>query len=399
MSVLNFINSSILFFYLYSVMQKSKKYLGIAALLVVVFFMLPNHVKMGLIHNFSDVDDYKLFDKHVIAKSTASVPWKFSDTYNKKIPSKELLDFFEARKTCAYIVIKDGKIVYERYAEDYDKETISGSFSMAKTVNAMLIGKLIELGKITSLDDDVKKYVPELTQIPAGKLTIKQVITMSGNIDWTESYQNIFSLTAESYYGDDLDKLMGKLKLRDDNQQGKLYEYQSCCTQILGYIIKNVTKKSVAENANEYLWQPLGAESDAIWSTDKNGVEKSFCCMNATARDFARLGQLVLQQGKWDSIQVLNSDFIKSMTTPATYLKDEKGNSCDWYGYQTWMINYKDHQIPYFRGVLGQFIFVIPTENTVIVRLGKKIKRDPDDPHYQNDDIRNYIEAGFQVIK
>ena len=148
-------------------MQKSKKYLGIAALLVVVFFMLPKHVKMGLIHNFSDVDDYKLFDKHVIAKSTASVPWKFSDTYNKKTPSKELLDFFEARKTCAYLVIKDGKIVYERYAEDYDKETISGSFSMAKTVNAMLIGKLIELGKITSLDDDVKKYVPELTQIPA----------------------------------------------------------------------------------------------------------------------------------------------------------------------------------------------------------------------------------------
>ena len=239
MSVLNFINSSILFFYLYSVMQKSKKYLGIAALLVVVFFMLPKHVKMGLIHNFSDVDDYKLFDKHVIAKSTASVPWKFSDTYNKKTPSKELLDFFEARKTCAYLVIKDGKIVYERYAEDYDKETISGSFSMAKTVNAMLIGKLIELGKITSLDDDVKKYVPELTQIPAGKLTIKQVITMSGNIDWTESYQNIFSLTAESYYGDDLDKLMGKLKLRDDHLQGKLYEYQSCCTQILGYIIKN----------------------------------------------------------------------------------------------------------------------------------------------------------------
>jgi hypothetical protein len=79
-------------------MQKSKKYLGIIALLVVVFFVLPKHVKMGLIHNFSDVDDYKLFDKHVIAKSTASVPWKFSDTYNKKTPSKELLDFLKHAK-------------------------------------------------------------------------------------------------------------------------------------------------------------------------------------------------------------------------------------------------------------------------------------------------------------
>lgn len=75
----------------------------------------------------------------------------------------------------------NGKLLYERYAQDYDKETISGSFSMAKTVNALLIGKLLEQGKITSLDDDVKKYVPELTQIPAGKLKIKDVITMSGN--------------------------------------------------------------------------------------------------------------------------------------------------------------------------------------------------------------------------
>lgn len=379
-------------------MQKSKKYLSVIALLVIVYFITPKHVQMGLIHNFSDVDDYKLFDKNTVQKSTTPLAWQLSENYNNVKPSDSLLSFFKERQTCAYLVIKDGKILFENYWEEYGKETISGSFSMAKTVNAMLIGKLIELGKITSLDDDVKKYVPELTQIPSGKLTIKQVITMSGNIDWTESYQNIFSMTAESYYGNDLNKLMGKLKLREDGQQGKLYEYQSCCTQILGYIIKNVTKKSIAENAREYLWQPLGAESDAIWSTDKNGMEKSFCCLNATARDFARLGQMVLQKGRWDSVQVIDSSFISAMTTPATYLKDEKGNSCDWYGYQMWMINYKGHQIPYFRGVLGQFIFVIPDENTVIVRLGKKVKRDPDDPHYQNDDIRNYIEAGLQVI-
>jgi len=380
-------------------MQKIKKPLIAIVVVAIIYFVLPGFVQKGLKYNFADVDDYKIFEKHTISKSGTPKPWQIAEGYNKKAPSAELLNMFDERQTCAYLVIKDGKLLYERYAQDYDKETISGSFSMAKTVNALLIGKLLEQGKITSLDDDVKKYVPELTQIPAGKLKIKDVITMSGNIDWTESYMNIFSLTAASYYGDNLNDLMAKLKLRDDNQQGKLYEYQSCCTQILGYIIKNVTKKSLAENANEYLWQPLGAESDAIWSTDKNGMEKSFCCINATARDFARLGQMVLQHGKWDSVQVIDSNYIKAMTTPASYLKDEKGNTCDWYGYQTWMINYKGHQIPYFRGILGQFIFVVPDENMVIVRLGKKIKRDPDDPKYQNDDIRNYIEAGLQVIK
>jgi CubicO group peptidase (beta-lactamase class C family) len=379
-------------------MQKNNKLLSVIALLTITYFITPKHVQMGLVHNFANVDDYKLFSHHIIKQSAQASPWTLSESYNKKEPSKEMLDFFDERQTCAYLVIKDGKLLYERYAQEYDKTTLSGSFSMAKTVNALLIGKLIEQGKV-SLNDDVKKHVPELTKIPEGKLKVSDVLTMSADIDWNESYWNIFSMTAESYYGNNLDKLMGKLKLRKDNQQGKLFEYQSCCTQILGYIIKNVTKRSVAENAQEYLWEPLGAESDALWSTDKNGIEKSFCCINATARDFARLGQMVLQQGRWNGVQVIDSSYIASMTTPASYLKDARGFTCDWYGYQTWMINYKNHQIPYFRGILGQFIFVVPDQNAVIVRLGKKIKKDPDDPHMQNDDIRNYIEAGLQILQ
>ena len=368
-------------------------------LLVGVYFLLPYHVQMGLKYNFANVNDYQLFENHTIKKSDHPIEWINANGYNAKSPSPDLLKFFDDRKTCAYLVLQDGKTVYERYAEEYNKETISGSFSMAKTVNALLIGKLLELGKIKSLDDDVKQYVPQLTKIPSGKLTIKDVLTMSADIDWDESYWNIFSLTAESYYGNDLNKLMGKLELRKGNLQGKEWEYQSCCTQILGYIIKNVTKKTIAENATEYLWQPLGAESDALWSTDKNGIEKSFCCINATARDFARLGQLVLQHGKWNSVQLIDSAYLNNMTTSASYLKDNKDRVCDWYGYQMWRINYKGHQIPYFRGILGQFIFVIPDKNIVIVRLGKKIKRNLTDPHYQNDDIRNYIEAGLQVAQ
>lgn len=379
-------------------MQSIKKIFLAVLVFAIIYFLLPYHVQMGLKHNFANVDDYKLFSEHKLNKSSSPKAWLLSDNYNKKAPSQELLDFFNERKTCAFLVIQDGKIVYEHYMQNYTKETISGSFSMAKTVNALLIGKLIELGKIQSLEDDVKKYVPELTQIPSGKLTIKEVITMSADIDWHESYWNIFSMTAESYYGNDLDKLMGKLTLRDGNQQGKLWEYQSCCTQILGYVIRNVTKESVAENANEYLWQPLGAESDALWSTDKNGMEKSFCCLNATARDFAKLGQMVLQNGKWDSTQIIAADFIKALTTPASYLKDVNNHTVDWYGYQTWMINYENHQIPYFRGILGQFIFVMPDKNAVIVRLGKKIEKDDADPKYQNEDIRNYIKAGLEVL-
>jgi CubicO group peptidase (beta-lactamase class C family) len=379
-------------------MKKIKKLLIAIIVLAVIYLVLPKHVQMGLVHNFADVDDYKMFDKHYIKKSTSPIAWQTSENYNKFKASDDVQQFFNDRKTCAYLVIKDGKILYENYMQDYNKETISGSFSMAKTINALLIGKLIEQGKITSINDDVKKYVPELTQIPDGKLTIKDAIMMSAQLDWSESYWNIFSLTAESYYGDDLDKLMSKLKLRDKNEQGKIWEYQSSNTQILGYIIKNVTKKSLAENANQYLWQPLGAESDALWSTDKKGMEKSFCCVNATARDFAKLGQMVLQHGKFNNQQLFDSAWIARMASPDTELKTADGRTVDWYGYQMWMINYKGHQIPYFRGILGQFIFVIPDENAVVVRLGKKIKRENVDVHEQNDDIKKYVEIGLQVL-
>ena len=87
------------------------------------------------------------------------------------------------------------------------------------------------------------------------------------------------------------------------------------------------------------------------------------------------------------------------MTAVDTQLKDVRGNAVDWYGYQMWRINYEGHEIPYFRGILGQFIFIIPDKNAVVVRLGKKIKRDPDGPKYQNNDIKNYIKFGLELLK
>ncbi len=376
-----------------------KKFAVFILALLAFYILAPKFVKRGLVHNFANVDDYKLFKSNSLNKSATPIPWTNDALYNTVQPSSELLDFFKKRKTCAFLVIKDGKVKYEKYDENYTEETISGSFSMAKTVNALLIGKLIEEGKIKSINDDVKLYVPELTQVPAGKLTIKEVLTMSANFKWSESYWNIFSLTAESYYGKDLKKLMGKLSLKEDGSRGKLWDYQSCCTQILGFIIKNTSGKSITDYANEKLWQPIGAENDALWSTDdETGTEKSFCCINATARDFAKLGYLVLNHGKVNGKQIIDSVWISQMTKPATNLKMGV-NSCDWYGYQMWVVDYKGQQIPYFRGILGQFIFVLPKDNAVIVRLGKIIKKDEQDPHQQNQDIRNYIEAGLQVIK
>lgn len=377
-----------------------KLVLVLAVIYALALFFGPKHVSNGLKYWFSNVDDYKLFTNNTITKSSQPIAWKKSADYNQKQISKEDEAFITSRQTGAYLVIQNGEIIHEEYHEDYNEQTISASFSVAKTVNAMLIGKLIEDGKISSITDDVKKYVPELTQIPDGQLTIKDVITMSASLDWKESYWNIFSLTAESYYGEDLNQLMSKLKIRSNEKPGTIWEYQSACTQILGYIIKNASGQTVSSYAHEQIWQPLGMENDALWSTDKkDGIEKTFCCINATARDFAKLGYFMLNKGKVDSTQIINEAWITQMMTPATYLKTADGRTCDWYGYQTWIINYDGLNVPYFRGVHGQLIYVVPDKNAVIVRIGKKIVKKNIDAHEQNDDIKNYLRIGLGLLR
>lgn len=363
---------------------------------VVLVLILPYHTLKVARHNFANVDDYKIFTNNVIQKSSNAQPWKIGENYNQKSPDEEVLDFMDKRKTCAFLVIQNDEIIYERYGQNYDESTITGSFSMAKSVVSLLIGRLLDEGKIKSLDDQIIDYIPELNKEKMANVTIKDLLTMSAGIDFTESYWNPFTMTSEIYYGKNLNGTLPRLKLK--TEPGIIWEYQSISTQLLGYIVKNVSGKSLAEYSREVIWEPVGAENDILWSTDhKNGMEKAFCCINATARDFARLGKLVLQNGKWNSTQIISESYIKEMTTPAGYLNRFDNKQCTWYGYQIWMIEKDGIRIPYFRGILGQLIYVIPEKNAVIVRLGKKISNKSNDTEHHLDDYE-YLNAGWSLL-
>jgi CubicO group peptidase (beta-lactamase class C family) len=159
------------------------------------------------------------------------------------------------------------------------------------------------------------------------------------------------------------------------------------------------TGKSVTQYATEKLWQPLHMEQQALWSTDHaNGMEKAFCCLSATARDYAKLGQLVLQGGRWDSTQVIPAAYIKEATSPATYLLNKKNQPVNHYGYQFWIMHHKNLTIPYFCGIIGQFIFVIPEKNAVIVRLGANVANSLDDNEQYTDGFE-YVDAGLSILE
>src|SRR5690606_17991814 len=183
--------------------------------------------------------------------------------------------------------------------------------------------------------------------------------------------KNPLSNNAESYYGSDLYGLVTRQKRI--GEPGKKFIYQSGNSQLLGFIIQKATGYNVSEYCSMKLWSKLGMESDAYWSLDKeHGDEKAFCCLYATARDFARLGRLILNNGNWNGEQIIPRGYMEEMVHIPAGIQTEDGIDNYQYGLHIW--TYQGHTSPvvYCRGILGQYIITIPEENWVIVRLGQK---------------------------
>lgn len=340
---------------------------------IIIFLALPSnkYLRTALYYGNVNIDDYKIFSNRVIEADSIQ-PWKLASNYNKSQIGEPELSIAEDLKTVAFVVIKDSQIVHESYFRGYNSSSLSNSFSAAKSIVGLLIGCALDDGAIKSLDEPVANYIEVFKKESNNKLTIKQLLTMSSGLNWDEKYNSPFSFTTQAYYGDDIRKLVTGLTVVDE--PGKQFKYLSSNSQLLALVIEKATGKRLANYASEKLWRPLGASSNALWCLDKpNGTEKAYCCFNTNARDFARIGQLVLNKGKWNGKQIVSEKYIEEMTTPASWLQDEWGNvPLQYYGYHWWIMSYKGKKVVYARGILGQYIFVIPSENMVVVRLGEK---------------------------
>jgi CubicO group peptidase (beta-lactamase class C family) len=304
--------------------------------------------------------------------------------------------YLESLKTVGFLVIKDKKLLYEYYPSDWTDTTISNSFSMAKSIVSMLIGICIDKGFIESENDLVAKYIPEYNNQWNKDLTIRNLLDMSSGLNWDEAYANPWSTTTKAYYGRALEEQVLKLKVVEPS--GKKHDYKSGDTQLLALIVRNASKMSVSDFMEKYLWSQIGTETNALWSIDrKEGVEKAYCCVNSNVRDFARLGQLILNKGKWNNQQILSETYIQKMLTPAAYLIDEFGKPTTYYGYQWWKLTYNSVDVHYMRGINGQYIFVVPEKNAVFVRLGHQRSKERIDNIPA--DIFEWIGMGLDVVE
>jgi CubicO group peptidase (beta-lactamase class C family) len=318
-------------------------------------------------YNFADIDDYKIFTNNTVATGTPQ-PWLLSANFNKPVLSDTVKGLLDKIQSIGLTVIKNDSLLFEKYWDGYSDTSYSGSFSMAKSITSLLIGAALKEGKIKSLEEPIGNYLPEFATGDKANVRIIDLLTMSSGSNWDESYTNPFSVTAELYYSTDVYKTATGVKMV--KQPGTYHSYKSGDTQLLGLVLEKATGKSLSVYASEKIWQPTGAQHPGLWSTDKaGGNEKAYCCFNSNARDFARIGQLMLDSGRWKGNEIITPAYYAQSIKPCM-ITDDSGQPCDYYGLQWWLVPYEPG-VFYARGILGQYIIVMPAQHMVIVRLGK----------------------------
>jgi CubicO group peptidase (beta-lactamase class C family) len=356
-------------------MKKKWVFVVLAVCISIHIVLVCTHktfIYKALIYTYPDINDHDLFYARTAQRSTHPQAWPISTRYNQ-VPLPDTLEkTLAAYESTAFLVIKNDSILIENYYDTYSDTTHSGSFSVAKSFVGTLIGIALHKGYIKSLDEPVANYLPEFKQDGKEKITIRHCLMMSSGLNWDEAYASAFSITTEAYYGTDLKGTVNRLQATEE--PGKYFSYKSGDTQILSLVLEKATSKSTTAFMQDELWNKIDAEHDAWWSLDdQDGKEKAYCCIYATARDFARLGKLYLHEGQWGEHQILDKSYVTQATTANGLIDPETKQANEVYGFQWWIYpNAQQQKVYYARGILGQYIIVIPDKKLIIVRLGHK---------------------------
>ncbi len=319
---------------------------------------------------------------------------EFSDL--KTFLDTNLLD----SRTAAFLVIRNDSIIYEHYFNGFKRASLLPSFSVAKSFVGTLVSMAVDEGKIKSMVDPVTNYLPELLKRDTAfaNISIQHLMDMRSGIKFREGYYNLQDDAIKLGFRNNI--LKHALRLSIEQEPGKQFQYRSINTQLLALILERATGEKVSGYLEKKLWKPLGAEYNATWNVDsrRRKQEIAFAGLNAAARDFAKLGQLYLQSGKWDGKQLVNENIIAAVANKDT-MEFYKGYKNQWWGRYTYRFyddsleaaSYKKqtayassvrnvrgrYRVGYrtgtfsAQGVFNQIIYVNPLNNVVIVRLGQ----------------------------
>ena len=339
----------------------------------------------------ASIDDYKFFDNVEIKKSDSLFEWPKHNLYNQIGSSKTLDSVHKKNETVAFLIIKNDSIIKEDYFLGYDENSMTNSYSMSKSIISFLFLKSIEEGTIPSLNSKLIDYFPVFKESNGSNVTLSDLSTMSSGLVWEENYKDLMGITAQSYVTKDLNKLMMGSKF--SGISGDKFKYLSGNTQLLAMAIEKANNSTIQELTYKWLWNPMGAKNDALWMIDskEKNMTKAYCCLSSNAKDFAKVGLVYKNFGKINEQKLIDSSFISMSIKP-------RFNSNPIYGYGLWIG--KQNNIDFFslRGHQGQYVIVIPKEDVIIVRLGKRKSKGSDLNNHPSD-FNLYITESLNILK
>ncbi|MFZ7942575.1 serine hydrolase domain-containing protein [Neobacillus sp. 19] len=362
---------------------------SVLLVLVSSFIFSPQYVFRTIVNGNSDVMEYNVFPERIISRSSQPYFYKYSLNeslktmpidymYRGKGRTKPLDTFLMETNTTSFIIVYDDKVVMEEYYNGFDKDTVNTSFSMAKSIDSLLIGEAIEDGYIKSVKQSIADYIIEFKGTNMEGITIEDLLLMRSNISYEEG--NIwFGDDAKTYYMPDLRSLALAHNHLTTKYQGK-FHYNNYHPLLLGIILERSSGKHVAEYFEQKVWNKIGAEYEGSWSLDskETGFEKMESGINFKAIDFVKIGSMLLHGGTWNGQHILNENWIKQSTlsefplNSAEYKGSFLENSNIGYKYMWYSTPNKNGGLDYFAmGKYGQYLYMSPENNIVILRTGK----------------------------
>jgi CubicO group peptidase (beta-lactamase class C family) len=401
----------------------------IGACLAVCVTVLSCSVVRSLTYWYPEIDDHKIF--HSVELTPPATPFTFHE--GDHAVRKKIADFIvrgagtdtlsrplerylaDASTTTAFLVIRNDSILFEEYYRGYDRTGISTLFSVSKSITSLMTGIAVDDGYITTVDDPVTKYIPELSgKDPRwDRLTVEHLLDMRSGFKFKEDYSGFLSKSAALYYGINHLGKMKRMKFEDEPGSGDQYgqyDYQSATTAMLGLVVQRAVGRNLAEYMQEKVWTPMGMENRATWSIDdrRHRMTKSDSGLNLTARDLAKIGRLYLHHGDWNGSRIVDSTWVARSITPNVA---NGGYQYQWYSESAWLTNpdrddlvwgndansaiansserlkkYPHHEavsrnggwgvVVYTGqfsalGIMKQLLWVDPAKNLIIVRLGE----------------------------
>jgi CubicO group peptidase (beta-lactamase class C family) len=329
----------------------------------------------------ADIGDQHRFPSRAIAggEGVSPLPDGPEIDLSGAVPDGEGADFdsfLRRNETLAFVVVHRDRLVYERYLGGSDRATLQTSFSVAKAFLSTLVGIAIDEGLIGDVDDPVTDYLPELAERDErfGRITLRDLLTMSSGLRYEEPAIPVpWGDDVVTYYGVDL-RDVGIDGSQIVEPPGATWHYNNYTPLLLGMVLERATGMSVSRYMSTRLWQPLGAEVDATWSLDseRSGFEKLESGLNVAPVDYARFGLLFLHDGEWNGTRIVSEGWVRAATAA-----DTTSDPAADYQYFWWV----DVERPgryYGLGNLGQYLYVAPDADTVIVRNGRDWSIDND---------------------